>query len=304
LRRQLLTCRAQLAASEAERVETWTKLQAVYSGDAASALVREVLLVDEVEALEESAVNAWRRVEHLDGLAGQASALERELAEQRDTEQALRDKLRDTTLQLARAQADGDRLQREADKASKQAVEALDFAQEAEKLRRELATATNRENTRRDFDLKILLVEFAKFEKQMADHVASLNWKIARLQGQVGKAKASGNGVSAAARALGGRQRSQPDLSLGAGVGTKLDKILGPAKDQEYSEAGDGAKAAATAASRFRSALKKGRAGGVAGVAQAAKEAADEEPEAWPMRERTKVNITPAPAAAPPRGLY
>lgn len=33
LRRQVLSLRAQLAASEEARVDAWTKLQAVYSGD-------------------------------------------------------------------------------------------------------------------------------------------------------------------------------------------------------------------------------------------------------------------------------
>ena len=37
---QVLSYRAQLAESEAARVDAWTKLQAIYSGDASSHLVR------------------------------------------------------------------------------------------------------------------------------------------------------------------------------------------------------------------------------------------------------------------------
>jgi len=230
LRRQVLSLRAQLAASEEARVDAWTKLQAVYSGDQASHLVREVLLIDEVEALEESTALAWRKAESLADLAARAADVQQELEEKEEANALLEKKLKETTLQVARSQAECARLTTEADFRTKQAIEALDYAQDVEKQKRQQDASHKVESVRQATHMKVLLAELSHFERETYDKLNTLHWKI-NMQSQQGKGK--GGGSSAAARRLAGTPKPPPDFGMGGGsIDKKLDRILTPSMDR------------------------------------------------------------------------
>lgn len=215
LHMQVLSYKGQLAESHAARVDAWAKLQAIYSGDAASHLVREVLLIDELEALEESCAQAWEQLGELGELAEQAASVAEELEEHRAIEKQLRDELKDTALRLARSQTENIRLQQENALLKQKANGALDFAQDAERMQREAEERRRQETSRLTTDLKVVLLELRTYEKQTVDALNTLSWKIKSQQDKI-------NGIKPSK--FGARQESKPDLTMGVGGSTKESK--------------------------------------------------------------------------------
>ena len=209
---QVLSYQGQLAESHAARVDAWAKLQAIYSGDAASHLVREVLLIDELEALEESCAQAWEQLGEIRELAEQAASAAEELEEHRAIEKQLRDELKDTALRLARSQTENVRLQQENALLKQKANGALDFAQDAERMQREAEERRRQETSRLTTDLQVVLLELRTYEKQTVDALNALSWKIKSQQDKL-------NGIKPSK--FGARQESKPDLTMGVGGSTK-----------------------------------------------------------------------------------
>jgi hypothetical protein len=209
---QVLSYKGQLAESHAARVDAWAKLQAIYSGDAASHLVREVLLIDELEALEESCAQAWEQLGEIRKLAEQAASAAEELEEHRAIEKQLRDELKDTTLLLARSQTENVRLQQENALLKQKANGALDFAQDAERMQREAEERRRQETSRLTTDLQVVLLELRTYEKHTVDALNALSWKIKSQQDKL-------NGIKPSK--FGARQESKPDLTMGVGGSTK-----------------------------------------------------------------------------------
>ncbi|KOO23829.1 hypothetical protein Ctob_003942 [Chrysochromulina tobinii] len=209
---QVLSYKGQLAESHAARVDAWAKLQAIYSGDAASHLVREVLLIDELEALEESCAQAWEQLGEIRELAEQAASAAEELEEHRAIEKQLRDELKDTALRLARSQTENVRLQQENALLKQKANGALDFAQDAERMQREAEERRRQETSRLTTDLQVVLLELRTYEKQTVDALNALSWKIKSQQDKL-------NGIKPSK--FGARQESKPDLTMGVGGSTK-----------------------------------------------------------------------------------
>ena len=138
LRQQVLLLRAQLSSSEEARTEAYAKLNGVFHGEEAQWMVRELLLHDELQDLEEelSEQHATRR--HLAAERAKTSELQSEITELLAIETELQRKLDEATTGLKHTQQDLSSSRKELEKVRHNEAKLIDTAGKA-KLRMQMA---------------------------------------------------------------------------------------------------------------------------------------------------------------------
>ena len=220
--------------------------------------------------MEEYTEEAWtiaRRLQKDAALAAEQTPI---LAELRESERQLKERVAQLSAALAKSQHAHARAAADADFRAKQAVEALDLAAEAERHKQEAQTEFSWERVRFLRQVHTLAIEIKKMEKEHFDTVGVLIWKAQNgypiggvHPSNVRRANAAANVLSkwgAMKGKFGGTKAAAPaEMSIGGNSPTKKEqKEQKEQKDKEplgggLDEAPEGVEAPAALAARRKS---------------------------------------------------